>query len=226
MPSSTIVITGCTRGCGLALADYLSSQGHTVIGCGRSPSTAAHVADYTKQDITGEGGVAAWAKRVTEKFGAPDLLVNNAAVIARNAPLWEVPTSELIGVLDINIRGTINVIRGFAPAMIKRGRGVIVNYSSGWGRSTSPEVAAYCASKWAIEGLSRALAQELEGSGVSAVALNPGIIDTEMLRSCFGKSAAAYPSPEQWAKSAAPFLLSLGKKHNGQSLDVPGIPVD
>ena len=72
--------------------------------------------------------------------------------------------------------------------------GVIVNFSSGWGRSTDAEVAPYCATKWAIEGLTQAFAQELP-SGMAAVALNPGIINTDMLQSCFGGSASGYPSP-------------------------------
>jgi NAD(P)-dependent dehydrogenase (short-subunit alcohol dehydrogenase family) len=104
--------------------------------------------------------------------------------------------------------------------MIARRSGVIVNLSSGWGRSTAPDVAVYCASKWAIEGLTQALAQELP-AGMAAVPLNPGIIDTDMLRSCFGPDASAYPSPQKWVKSAAPFLLSLNERHNGQPLTVP-----
>ena len=106
--------------------------------------------------------------------------------------------------------------------MVAKSRGVIVNFSSGWGRSTSPEVAPYCATKYAIEGLTLALAQELP-SGMCAVPLNPGIIDTDMLRSCFGGQAAEYPSPEEWSRTAAPFLLGLSGKDNGKSLSVPGM---
>ena len=113
------------------------------------------------------------------------------------------------------------MIRHFLPAMLKRKSGVVVNISSGWGRSTDAEVAPYCATKWAIEGLTQSLAQELP-LGMAAVPLNPGIINTEMLRSCFGGSASSYPSPQQWAKRAVPFLLSLGPRHNGQQLTAPG----
>jgi NAD(P)-dependent dehydrogenase (short-subunit alcohol dehydrogenase family) len=98
---------------------------------------------------------------------------------------------------------------------------VIVNFSSGWGRSTSAEVAPYCATKWAMEGLSQALAQELP-QGMAAVALNPGIINTDMLQSCFGSSASHYPDPQKWAKLAVPFLLQLSGKDNGQPLAAPG----
>lgn len=75
--------------------------------------------------------------------------------------------------------------------MTKNIQRIIVNISSGWGRSTSPEVAPYCASKWAIEGLTQALAQELP-SGMVTVALNPGIIHTDMLNICFGEEAKYY----------------------------------
>src|SRR5439155_21011309 len=181
--------------------------------CGKPHSFAA-------VDVTSDEQVGAWAEQVVSKHGAPDFLLNNAAIINRNAPLWKVSAAEFSDVMDVNIKGVANVIRHFVPAMIERGKGVIVNFSSGWGRSTDAEVAPYCATKWAIEGLAQALAQELP-SGLAAIALNPGIINTEMLQSCFGSSASAYPTPEQWAKKAVPFLLGLGPKHNGRPLTAP-----
>ncbi len=148
-----------------------------------------------------------------------DLLINNAGVMNEPAALWEVPVDEFSNVIDVNIKGVANVIRHFVPAMIERGRGVVVNFSSGWGRSTSPEVAAYCATKWAIEGLTQALAQELPNP-LAAVPLNPGVINTDMLQQCFGSGADGYPDPKQWSKSAVRLLLGLDRKDNGQSLSV------
>ena len=78
------------------------------------------------------------------------------------------------------------------------------------------------ATKLGIEGLTSALAQELP-AGLAAVALNPGIIDTRMLRSCFGEGAGGYPTPEEWAQVAVPYLTSLGSRHNGKALTVPGM---
>jgi NAD(P)-dependent dehydrogenase (short-subunit alcohol dehydrogenase family) len=112
-----------------------------------------------------------------------------------------------------------HVIKAFVPEMVKRGSGVIVNLSSGWGRSTAPEVAPYCATKYAIEGLSMALAQELP-AGMVACALNPGIIDTDMLRQAWADGASRYQKPDEWAKRAAPFLLNIGPKDNGRPLTV------
>ena len=228
-----IVITGISRGCGRALAEYYLAKGHRVAGCARSREIVDELRrehgplhHFAVVDVSDDEAVRVWACDVLAHFGAPDLLVNNAAVIADNAPLWEIPVQEFDAVIDVNIKGTAHVLRHFLPAMIHRGSGVVVNFSSGWGRSASPEVAAYCASKWAIEGMTQALAQELPG-GLCAVALNPGIINTDMLQSCFGKEGAAqYPTAARWAKAAGPFLLALGTGDNGQALTVPGVPTD
>ena len=228
-----IVITGISRGCGRALAEYYLSLGHRVAGCARSQEIvdellAEHgpLHHFAPVDVSDDEAVRVWACDVLAHFGAPDLLVNNAAVIAGNAPLWDIPVHEFDAVIDVNIKGTAHVLRHFLPAMIHRGSGVVVNFSSGWGRSTSPDVSAYCASKWAIEGMTQALAQELP-QGLAAIALNPGMINTEMLQTCLGpESAAHYPAAPEWARSAGPYLLGLGPKDNGQALTVPGIPVD
>jgi NAD(P)-dependent dehydrogenase (short-subunit alcohol dehydrogenase family) len=223
-----VVLTGATRGLGRAMAERFIALGHRVAGCGRSSSHIEELKrsfrapnDFAAVDVADGAAVEAWAREVTAKHGAPDLLLNNAALINANAPLWEVPADEFDRLIDVNVKGVANGIRAFVPAMIARGTGVIVNFSSGWGRSTSPEVAPYCASKYAIEGLTLALAQELP-RGLAAVPLNPGIIDTEMLRSCFGGDASSYPSPARWAEKAVPFLLGLGPRHNGQPLTAPG----
>jgi NAD(P)-dependent dehydrogenase (short-subunit alcohol dehydrogenase family) len=154
------------------------------------------------------------------KCGAPDFLINNAAIMTKPAPLWTISNDDFSRIVDINIKGTANVIRSFGPAMAAKCSGVIVNLSSGWGRSTNANVAPYCATKWAIEGLTQALSQELP-AGMAAVALSPGIINTEMLRQCFGQDAHAYEKPEEWAKRAVPFILKLGPDDNGKSLSVP-----
>jgi NAD(P)-dependent dehydrogenase (short-subunit alcohol dehydrogenase family) len=222
-----ILVTGVSRGLGLSLVAGIARRRHTVWGCARS---AAAINDLNQRygpphafealDVASDEQVGAWARRVLREYGVPDLLINNAAIINRNMHLWDVSASEFSRVIDVNVKGVVNVIRHFVPAMIERGRGVIVNLSSGWGRSTAPEVAPYCATKWAIEGLTRSLAQELP-AGMAAIPLNPGIIDTEMLRSCFGGNAQSYPTPEEWAERAVPFILGLGPKDNGRPLSVP-----
>ncbi|HXT12067.1 MAG TPA: SDR family oxidoreductase [Candidatus Angelobacter sp.] len=227
MPAKVIVITGVTHGIGRAMAEEFVRLGHVVLGCGRSQNKIDQLKekfgkphDFYSVDVSLNDAVKSWADICLATHSPPDLLINNAGVINKNARLWEVSAREFSEVIDVNLKGTANVIRHFAPAMVKRKTGVIVNLSSGWGRSTDAEVAPYCASKWGIEGLTQSLAQELP-SGMAAVPLNPGIINTEMLQSAFGGSANHYPSPQEWAKIAVPFLLGLGPKDNGQQLTVP-----
>ena len=125
----------------------------------------------------------------------------------------------MLQLIDVNIKGVANIIRSFVPKMVAKNRGIIVNFSSGWGRSVAANVAPYCTSKWAIEGLSLALAEELP-SNMASIPVNPGIINTEMLEVCFGDSAANFPSPQQWAEKAIAFLLGLTHKNNGQKMTI------
>jgi len=152
-------------------------------------------------DVADENSVKLFCEKAYQVTGAPNLLINNAAVINTQAPLWEIPGDEFNELMLINVSGTANMIRHTLPyllndeALEKR---VIINLSSGWGRSTSPLVTPYCASKWAIEGLNQALSQELPSeSGIASI------------------------SPETWAKIAAPFILNLDHSNNGDSLTVP-----
>ncbi|MEG4837828.1 MULTISPECIES: SDR family NAD(P)-dependent oxidoreductase [unclassified Microcoleus] len=223
-----IVITGVSRGLGLAMTEKFMELGHRVLGCARSSEAVEKLNQkysaphhFTCVDVTNDDRVKAWATEMLAKNEPPDLLINNAGVANHLAPLWNVSHEEFSQVIDVNIKGTANVIRHFVPAMIARKSGIIVNFSSGWGRSTSPEVAPYCASKWAIEGLTRSLAQELP-AGMAAVPLNPGIIHTDMLDICFGEDAANYPSVKAWVQKAVPFLLKLKPSDNGMPLTVPG----
>lgn len=222
-----IVITGVSRGLGRALTHGFIRDGHTVYGCATNADAidslkrqfgAAH--QFNVVDVAHADQVQRWASSVLEVCPCPDLVVNNAAVINRSEPLCEIHPREFEAVFQVNVCGVFHVIRSFVPAMEKHHRGVLVNFSSGWGRSTSPEVVPYCASKFAVEGLSRGLSQELS-RGVACVALNPGIIHTDMLESCFGESAAAFPRAEEWAERAVPFLLALDVSDNGRSVDVP-----
>jgi NAD(P)-dependent dehydrogenase (short-subunit alcohol dehydrogenase family) len=222
-----ILITGVTRGLGRAMVDEFIRLGHTVVGCGRSAKEINSLRkiyetphDFYPVDVSSDEEVKSWASLLLTSHGAPDLILNNAGVINRNAQLWDISAREFSDVLDTNVKGVANIVRHFGPEMVKRKKGVIVNFSSGWGRSVDAEVAPYCASKWAIEGMTMALAEELP-SGMAAVPLNPGIINTEMLQSAFGGSASTYPAAAEWARVAVPFLLKLGASDNGKPLTVP-----
>ncbi len=222
-----VVITGVTRGLGRAMAEKFIALGHTVLGCGRNRQLIDELRqkypkrhDFDVVDVTSDEEVQAWMARLHKKCGAPDLILNNAGIINPTGPLWKIAAKDFSDVIDVNIKGSANVIRNFLPNMIKKHHGLIVNFSSGWGRSADKDVAPYVATKWAIEGLTQALSMEIP-AGLGVVALNPGIINTDMLQSCFGESAAHYPSATRWAERAVPFILKLDENDNGQALSVP-----
>jgi NAD(P)-dependent dehydrogenase (short-subunit alcohol dehydrogenase family) len=223
-----VVITGATKGLGRAMAEGMAQQGCVVAGCGRSEADIAQLREslgpshaFDVLDVANDADVKAWADAFLARFGPPDLLINNAATINPNARLWDISAEVFDRVIDVNLKGMANVIRHVVPAMVARASGVIVNVSSYWGRSTSREVAPYCCTKWGVEGLTRALAQDLP-KGMAAIPLNPGIVDTAMLRSCFGEKSSDYLTPDEWAKAAVPYLLKLGPSDNGRPLTVPG----
>ncbi|KAF5188431.1 3-oxoacyl-[acyl-carrier-protein] reductase FabG [Thalictrum thalictroides] len=224
----TILITGVSKGLGKALALEIASNGHIVIGCSRSQdkldslrsslSSPPHL--LLQVDVTSDTHVAELAKTVIELKGiVPDIIVNNAGTINKNNRIWEVPVEEIDAVFDTNVKGTVNVLRHFLPKMVERKRGIVVNMSSGWGRSAAAQVAPYCASKWAIEGLTKSIAKELP-PGMAIVALSPGVVNTDMLASCFGASSNLYQTPEAWAPKAAAMVLNLTAADNGGSLTI------
>ncbi|KAJ8491996.1 hypothetical protein OPV22_013717 [Ensete ventricosum] len=241
-PRKTVLVTGVSRGLGRALSLELARRGHAVIGCARSidkvqalqhelmavspdaSSSSSSASPPSKHliidlDVRSDSGVQALAKLVMETKRSPDIIVNNAGTINKNNKIWEVPAEEFDMVMDTNVKGISNIIRHFLPLMIQRKHGIIVNISSGWGRSAAAEVAPYCASKWAVEGLTKSVAKELP-PGLAIVALSPGVINTDMLASCFGSSASLYQAPETWAPNAATMILNLTAEDNGASLTV------
>ena len=209
------------------LAEF-DGLGHRVLGCARS-ADAVHELQrvfgpphcLSVVDVADDAQVQCWARRMLGEFDVPDVVINNAALMNRPGPIWSVPAADFRQLMAVNVDGIAHMARHFLPAMARRGAGVWINISSGWGRATDAGVAPYCASKWAVEGLSQAMAHEVP-QGLAVVALNPGIIDTDMLRQCWPGNAASFEGPMSWARRVAPWLLRLDATSNGQSLTAPG----
>ena len=224
MTEKVVCISGVSRGLGKAMSLEFDRRGWQIAGCARSSSELNELGDSLNNphllkttDITDIEKVYHFSEKVIAELGTPSLLINNAGLINMNAPLHLVSDQEFLEVFKVNVCGTHNLIKAFLPSMTNAGHGIIVNFSSYWGQSTAAEVAPYCASKWAIEGLTRSLAQELP-DGLSTVAFNPGVIDTDMLRSCFGEEAENYETPDVWAKRAVDRLENLNQSDNGTTL--------
>lgn len=222
-----IAITGVTSGLGAAMTQFFARSSHVVLGCGR---TASKIEDLNFEHATGHdqfhvvnvannAEMEEWAETIVADFGVPDLLINNASIANKSEKFWKVPSEDFDSALDINIKGVANSVRHFLPHMVKAKKGIIVNISAAWGKSVSPRVSAYCASKFAIEGFSQAVAAEIP-SPLTCVPLDPGVINTPMLEKIFGKAAAKQQAPSDWVEKAGPFILNIDRSMNGKSLKV------
>ncbi len=194
-----VVVTGASTGIGEASVKMLIKKGFTVFAAVRNEADAAKIAaqhngaaEALLFDVTDEPAVAAAAKKVEEKLAGATLtgLVNNAGFSAP-APLLHMPLDDFRRQLAVNVTGQLAVIQAFAPLLGAGARrasspGRIVNMSSVAGRFATPMMGAYCASKFALEGLSDALRRELMIYGVDVILIEPGAIATPI----WEKSAA------------------------------------
>lgn len=210
LEGTRVLLTGASRGIGAALAHALRAEGCEVIGVARSGGPG-----LSRCDVSDPAQVEA-LRRTT---GPVDLLINNAAVIHRPAPVVDVPLEEWRRLFDTNLFGVIAMVQAYLPAMDDRGSGAVVNVSSGWGRFAEARQAPYCATKFAVEALSQALAQEVS-PGVAVVAVNPGVVATEMLSVCFEGEVSAYTPAEECADAFVRMLRRLGPGWNGRSVDL------
>jgi 3-oxoacyl-[acyl-carrier protein] reductase len=206
------LITGAGRGIGAAIASRIAGLGAVVVLCGRTraplDSTAEAIskaggrAEALECDVMDLRSVEAAAARVDQTLGRLDVLVNNAGVGGFGGPLHQLPPDSWEQVLNTNLRGVYYCIRAFAPLMIRARTGHIVNISSLAGKNALPNGAAYAASKWALNGLSYSVAEELRVHNIRVSVVCPGSVDTE-LSPHTGKDPAKMLRPEDVAHTVA-----------------------
>ena len=222
------VVTGGSRGIGRAAALALASRGLDVALLARGADDLALVAEAVARcgvaalplrcDVTVEADVAAAAARVLERFGAPDVVVNNAGVI-RRAAVHEMSLQDFRLVVDTNLTGTFLVTRALLPAMLKRGRGRLLQIASISSTLGSARASAYCAAKWGVVGFTKSLTEELRGTGLVAMSILPGSVDTSMLE---GSGFAPQMTPDDVAKTIVFAALDAPSAMNGSSLEMFG----
>ncbi|EAO53562.1 Short chain dehydrogenase [Bacillus thuringiensis serovar israelensis ATCC 35646] len=182
----SVIITGVTQGLGRAMVDRFHELGWNIYGCGRSKDKIeelkkqySKIHDFQVIDISDSQQVNNWANYILNRHKAPNLIINNASIVNQNAQLWKITAQEFENVMNVNVNGVVNVIRAFVPAMVVRKEGIIINMSSSWGREGEAELAPYCASKFAIEGITKSMALELPyGMAVVAFSILAGSIST------------------------------------------------
>ncbi|AVR32077.1 MULTISPECIES: SDR family oxidoreductase [Bacillus cereus group] len=226
--SKSVIITGVTQGLGRAMVDRFHELGWNIYGCGRSKDNIeelkkqySKIHDFQVIDVSDSQQVNNWANYILNTHTAPDMIINNASIVNQNAQLWKITAQEFENVMNVNVNGVVNVIRAFVPAMVARKEGIIINMSSSWGREGEAELAPYCASKFAIEGITKSMALELP-HGMAVVALDPGgSISTPMLKSCAPQYINESPTPETWSQKAIEYILNITIDKNGDSLTCP-----
>ena len=184
------LVTGAARGIGRATAVALARRGFDVV----VTSTRRGGTRAVAADIRAEGGTpyevthdvasrrdADRLARLIARRGALDVIVHNAAVVVRRN-LSAMTDAEIDRVLDVNLRGPFYLTRRLLPPMLRARQGRVIFVSSISATLGSPQLTAYCASKWGLDGFMRALAEETRGSGLLVASVLPGSVDTEMLR--------------------------------------------
>ncbi len=218
-------VTGAGRGIGRATALALAAQGAAVAVVSRTQSEM----DEVIAAIRAQGGkaiaslldVSNWdmvnwtAQQIEAALGPIDLLINNASVLEPLGKLWETDPEQVGRLIDINLTGAYYCMRAVLPGMLERGRGVIVNLSSGAAVSAAPGWSAYAASKAGLDHITRNLAADLKGTPVRAYSLHPGLVETKM------QETLRATTPDQFPAERRQFFVD--QKEQGRVL-TPEVP--
>ena len=249
------VITGASRGLGAGLAVHFAASGMHLGLCARhKPQLVArtrptaqdgHVVSselpvLSAVDVTDRHALERFAASVVARFGCIDLWVNNAGLLGPVGPLAESDPAPLARAVEVNVTGALHGSAVFAAHVRSRpGPGVLVNISSGAATKPYEGWAVYCASKAAVDQLTRVVALEEARHGLAAYALAPGLVDTDMQATVRSADEAAFPEVERFRRAAeehrfnspawvAEHILALAfgsKPHDAVTVRVPDQPV-
>ena len=218
-----VIVTGASGGIGAATVRQFVVEGARVALLARNRARLEAVADHmggvdtlvVPADVTDSQAVGLAIERIATYFGGIDILVNNAGYHARGV-FEERRFDELTRMIDVNLRAPAVLSRLVLPYLRRAGGGAIVNVSSLAGRVPSANTATYCASKSGLRAFSLALAEELEGSGITVSVISPGLVDTEFFAGQLERiSALAFSQPVSTADEVAKTVLACA--HDGRS---------
>jgi 3-oxoacyl-[acyl-carrier protein] reductase len=222
------VVTGAGKGIGRAVAVELARRGLDVALLSRTLDELEEAASRVRAqgqkavivqcDVASPLDVARATGRVLAEIGPPEVVVANAGIVVR-ALVTEMDEADWDRVMDVNLKGTFLTARAFLPSMVQQKRGRFVAMGSISSTLGTARQSAYCASKWGVVGLVKSLAEELRGSGVQAMVVMPGGVDTDMLKS---SGFPAQMTAEHVAKVVAFAALDAPDAMNGSAVEVFG----
>jgi NAD(P)-dependent dehydrogenase (short-subunit alcohol dehydrogenase family) len=218
---ASVVITGTSAGIGLATALTVARAGHTVYATMRNPARSPELAEVAAKerlpiristmDVDSDSSVTEGMKEIYRDAKHLDVLVNNAGV-ERSGSVEELPLAEVRAVMETNYFGALRCIQAVVPDMRQRRSGCIINIASLSGRIACSPQGSYAASKYALEAISEALAQEMNTFNVRVAIVEPGIIDTAMARRIQNSAGPlVYPQQQRFAH-----LFAASLKNSGQ----------
>lgn len=222
------LVTGAGRGIGRAIAIDLARRGCHVALLGKGlenlTSTAEEVVAAGRRalvvpcDVSSSEAVEEAAARVLADLGVPRFVIPNAGVVHR-ASVQTMSEQEWDEVIDVNLKGTFLVSRAFLGRMLEEGRGRFVAIASISATMGTPRQSAYCAAKWGTVGFVKSLAEELRGTGLQAMCVLPGSVDTDMLK---GSGFAPAMRPGDVARTVAFLALEAPDAMNGSGVEMFG----
>lgn len=188
--NQTVFITGASAGFGLETARSFAKEGARLILLARRKDKLKELAQELKQlyetevlclgvDVSNFQEVEKAINSLPKSFAAPDILINNAGGVRGMAKLWEVTPHDWNAMIDINIKGILNIIHCVLPHMIKQNKGHVINVGSISGHDTYPGGGVYCATKFAVRAMTNTLRMELVSTPIRVSLISPGMAETE-----------------------------------------------
>lgn len=190
------LVTGASSGIGQATAELLAARGFTVFGTSRAPTQVARSYTWLPLDVRSDASVEAAVQSLLEQAGRIDVLVNNAGY-AQVGAIEESSIADVQAQFDTNLLGVLRVIKAVLPVMRQQGSGRIINVSSVVGQVAPPYLGVYATSKFALEGLSEALREEVRPFGVDVSLVEPTFVKTHLVSQRPTNPIAAYTPARQ-----------------------------
>lgn len=189
LTNKVAVVTGGGKGLGKTITKYLLESGVKVAICGRSIDTIEHTVEELEAqypgaimgqvcDVADSSQVEAFKQAVSDKFGAVHVLINNSG-FGKETRIWETSEADWDAVMDTNVKGAYLMMKAFVPAMTEMREGYVLNIASQAALNGYANAGVYCASKFAMLGLGKALQEEVREFGIHVHTLNPALIQSQ-----------------------------------------------